>query len=262
MRYPFLEESATLRIARVRIRESAGLAAGAAAAGRVDLAGDLQDDLRERGDGPVFDPRTLEDARSHIERLIRPSAPEAAGLDKDQIEGLAAIELHRALTESSATVPMLDDPGFWRYVALAHLWNFAAWREPKAFVPTEAQDRDGDGPEKFKVYVDGKKFTECVPTRMWLRVNMLGGREEHLAWAVRLGTDFWRSHILRVRLGEHPAIVRAMVRRQADEATRLTTTQIRQVKELTRTAGNLVPALLDDEAADRLVGELWDRWSR
>lgn len=216
-----------------------------------------------RGEGAEFDPRALDSARTGIERLIEPANPEAAGLDPDQIEGRAAILLHRALAEPSVTVPMLDDPGFWRYVALAHLWSFAVWREPKAFDPTAGEDEDGSGREKFRPYVDGKKFTECVPARMWLRVNMLGGREEHLAAAVRGGTDFWRSHILRVRLGEHPAIVRAMVRRQANEATRLSRDPLRGlVKELTRTVNNLVPSLLDDEAADRLVGELWNKWWR
>ncbi|MCY3952023.1 MAG: hypothetical protein OXG69_05690 [bacterium] len=261
MRYPFLDESVTLRIARARIR--ACTAPDAAARRRDDLALDLQADLRMRGDGAEFDPRALDSARTDIERLIQPATPDVDGLDQDQIEGRAAILLHRALPQSSVTVPMLDDPAFWRYVALAHLWNFAAWREPKAFSPPRGEDEEGLGREKFKDYVDGTRFTECVPTRMWLRVNVLGGRDDHLAWAVRDGTDFWRSHILRVGLGEHPAIVRAMVLRQADEATRLTTPPLRRLaKELTRTANNLVPSLLDEEGADRLVGELWDKWSR
>ncbi|MCY3559879.1 MAG: hypothetical protein OXH20_01705 [bacterium] len=258
--YPVLDESATLRTARARIR---ACAASDVAARRDDLGYDLQADLRTRGDGAEFDTHALNRARTEIERLIEPAAPDAAGLDQDQIEGRAAILLYRALPQSSVTVPMLDDPGFWRYVALAHLWNFAVWREPKAFRPTEGEDQEGPGPEKFRPYVDGKKFSECVPARMWLRVNMLGGREEHLAAAVREGTDFWRSHILRVRLGEHPAIVRAMVRRQANEATRLATSPLRGlVKELTRTFNNLVPSVLEDEAADRLVAEIWDKWSR
>ncbi len=261
MRYPLLDESATLRIARARIRARA--ASDSSARGRDDLERDLQADLRRRGEGTEFDPRALESARSDIERLIQPANPDVDGLDQDQIEGRAAILLYRALAESSVTVPVLDAPGFWRYVALAHLWNFAAWREPKAFSLTAGEEAEGLSPEKFKVYVDGKRFAECVPARMWLRVNMLGDRDEHLASAVREGTDFWRSHILRVKLGEHPAIVRAMVRRQADEATRLATSPLRSlVKELTRTFNNLVPSGLDDEAADRLVAEVWEKWSR
>ncbi|MXZ30105.1 MAG: hypothetical protein F4078_06445 [Acidimicrobiia bacterium] len=261
MRYPFLDESATLRIARARIR--ARTASDVSARGLDDLEQDLQADLRRRGEGAEFDPLGLESARSDIERVIQAATHDMDGLDQDQIEGRAAVLLHRALSESSATVPMLDDPAFWRYVALAHLWNFAAWRESKAFSSAAGEEAEGLSPEKFKVYVDGKRFTECVPARMWLRVNMLGGRDEHLASAVREGTDFWRSHILRVRLGEHPAIVRAMVRRQANEATRLATSPLRGlVKELTRTFNNLVPSVLEDEAADRLVAEIWDKWSR
>lgn len=54
--------------------------------------------------------------------------------------------------------------------------------------------------------------------------------------------------------------MRAVVRRQADPQTRLLTDPLRAfAKELNRTLTNLVPALLDDDAADRLVGELWQR---
>lgn len=89
----------------------------------------------------------------------------------------------------------------------------------------------------------------------------LGGSEHaDLASAVPGGTDLWRSHILRVRIGEHPPLVRAIVRRQSDQGKRLTTNPLREfAKELTRTLTNLVPALLDDGEADDLVAEIWNR---
>ena len=63
-----------------------------------------------------------------------------------------------------------------------------------------------------------------------------------------------------MKAGEHPPLVRAVVRRQANAATRLLTDPLRAfAKELRRTLTNLVPALLTDEAADELVGALWER---
>ncbi len=53
---------------------------------------------------------------------------------------------------------ILDDPGFWRYLSLAHYRSFIRWRERGAFA---------DG--KFELYVDGRTATECVLTRMYDR---------------------------------------------------------------------------------------------
>ncbi len=169
--------------------------------------------------------------------------------------------LYRAVEASGADLAALDDPGFWRYVSLACIWNFATWREP-AFKPKQPElGEEAPTAGGYQQYVDGLNYFNCVATRMYLRVKCLGGLEHgHLASAVDKGTDFWRSHILRVKVGEHPAIVRAMVRRQVDPATRLDTTPLREfAKHINRTLVNLVPAMLDDDAADRLVGESWDR---
>ncbi|MYA74750.1 MAG: hypothetical protein F4Y27_08745 [Acidimicrobiaceae bacterium] len=164
-----------------------------------------------------------------------------------------------------ADVAMLDDPDFWCHLAIAHLWNFAVWREHGTLFPRpEASGEPVSSPgRKFAVYIDGRRFHECVPSRMWLRVNVLGGQELDLAFRAEGSTDFWRSHILRVKAGEHPGIVRAMARRQAEESTRLATTPLREfAKQLNRTLQNLLPAMLDDEAADALVEELWERQLR
>ena len=168
--------------------------------------------------------------------------------------------LFQAITDSGAEPAALDDPGFWRYVCLAHVWNFAAWRQPAAFAGKRSAEGVPETPTSLKSYVDGNRPHECVPVRMYLRVRALGGLEHaEFASAVPEGTDFWRSHILRVKVGEHPPIVRAMVRRQANDETRLLTDDLRELaKDLNRTLTNVVPALLDEDAAEDLVGELWD----
>lgn len=256
MKHPMIVRSAALRIAEDRI--VAGLSS--VASGMIDdLSHDLADAVRWWGEDPRVEVSPLEEAQHKVEELL--TSGSAADLDRDQIEGKAACLLYRALEDAGVETPALDDPGFWRYVCLAHFWNFVTWREPRAFTARRSDEGSQEAGENFKKYVDGHNSRECVPTRMYLRIEALGGLEHaHLAWAVRGGTDLWRSHILRVKAGEHPSLVRAVVRRQADTSMRLMTDDLRAfAKELNRTLTNLVPALLDDDAADQLVGELWER---
>lgn len=252
MTYPYMSDAAALRIADKRITEAA------AQPDRVtlhDLEADLDDTVAWLGEAPEVDVEKLRHARMRIEQIVQ---EDAGQLDIDQIEGKAACVLYRSLSEADTPTEALSEAGFWRYLSVVHLWNFCVSRQPSAFMATP------EPRESHKQYIDGELSYLCVPSRMYLRVKALGGLEfaerDGLAWAVRGGTDFWRSHIHRVRVGEHSAIVRAMVRRQSDEKTRLLTLPLRTfAKELNRTLTNLVPSLLNDDEADRLVRELWER---
>ena len=254
MKHPMIVRSAALRLAQART------VASAQPNHRWihDLSSDLADVVKLWGEGDDLDVTPLEDAQVQIEGLL--DSEETQGSDPDQLEGKAACVLFRALTDAGADAAALDDPGFWRYVCLAHIWNFAAWRQPAAFAGKRSAEGMPETPASLKSYVDGNRPHECVPVRMYLRVKALGGLEHaDLASAVSDGTDFWRSHILRVKVGEHPPIVRAMVRRQANDGTRLLTDDLRELaKDLNRTLTNVVPALLDDDAAEDLVGDLWE----
>lgn len=256
MKYPMISLPSTLRIAENRIVTSSR---HLGTKWIEDLASDLGDAEKWWGDGEKLDIAILDDARHDIKALLLGN--EVTTLDRDQIEGKAACRLYQALVDARVKTATLDDPGFWRYVALAHMWNLVVWRESGAFTATQSEEGNPEPKESFRRYVDGHRFHECVPVRMYLRVKALGGLEHgHLAWAVRGSTDLWRSHILRVKVGEYPALVRAVVRRQADAQTRLLTDPLRSfAKELNRTLTNLVPALLDEDAADELVGALWER---
>lgn len=263
MRYPILSQPAALQVAQQRwkSRLSGSRPEDVSAWWMADLYGDLSAHVKWWGDGADLDESVFEEAREEVESLV--NGGDTEGLDSDQTEGKAACRLYRAVEYARVQTPILDDPGFWRYVVVAHMWNFTVWRERQAAFSAVAGSEDAAaGPlNRFKPYIDGRMSTECLPTRMHLRVKALGGLEYgHLAWAVSGGTDFWRSHVLRVKAGEHPPLVRAMVKRQAETSTRLPTGALRVfAKELNRTLVNLVPGLLNDEAADGLVGELWER---
>jgi len=125
-----------------------------------------------------------------------------------------------ALFKALENVPpeVLDDRGFWRFLSI-----------------------------------------RSVLPRMYLRIQAVGG-EHHgpLAAAVPHGTDFWRSHVLRVRSGSVPAVARAFARKQAGD--RLMTDSLRQAaRRLNRTWANVVLNVYDDSEATDLIQTIWDQ---
>lgn len=158
-------------------------------------------------------------------------------------EAEAAPLLHDALC--TVDVEVLDDPGFWRYLSLDLFWDFVRWREKKAFAKGN-----------YLRYVDGRSSTECVLTRMYLRAAAVGGLAfAEYASVLPQATDFWRSHIMRVKTGTAPPLVRAFVDMQTHR--RLPTDPLRAyAKALNRTWSNVVLSIYDDDEAQALIEEI------
>ncbi len=184
---------------------------------------------------------------------------EADPKDRDRTEGRLAVRLFQALADVDPAV--LDDDGFWRYLALRHFWDVVAWRQPDAFAGPESS-------ETAITYVDAKKPTESVLTRMYLQAVAAGmngdaqdGESESKAVhaleaeALEKARDFWRSHVIRVRTGTAPSLVRAFVRRQQRE--RMNTAPLREfAKAVNRTWTNVLLSEYDEEEAAALLDEL------
>lgn len=204
---------------------------------------DIEQYIHQQGDGKELDYERIQQASIRINRKLYLHRPESVK-DKDILEGKAAPILYEGLEGIEAAV--LDDPGFWRYLSLRYFWRFISWREKQAF------ERGN-----YLKYIDGDKSTECVLTRMYLRVQALGGNEYgYLASVLPRSTDFWRSHVIRVRMGTAPPLTRAFVEKQRDD--RLNTPELRRfAKSLTRTWTNLLLNIYDDEEAAKLIEELW-----
>jgi hypothetical protein len=168
--------------------------------------------------------------------------------DKDRFEGRCACRLYQVLLDKKIPTEVLDDPGLWRFLTMKYFWPFVAWREEKPF-----------SKGNFMKYIDGNVATETVLTRMYLRAQALGGGEvcRELAGAIPHATDFWRSHVIRVRTGTAVPLTRAFVRRQAEE--RLNTDPIRAVaRRLNRTWTNVVLNLYDEAEAEDIINHVWD----
>ncbi len=260
MRHPHIVPSVGVRIAQDRVRRmhEAGF----------QILDDLEEDIKDKvswhGAGERIDLSPFQQAQRNIEQLIAGQTKldgSPKNCDHDMFEGKAAVIWHGAVIDSGADIVALDNPGFWCYLGLIYTWNFAVWRQKDAFKLEKDENGRPQPTTKLKVYVEGNKNRDCVPLRMYLRLKVLGGQNyADLAHAVRYGRDFWASHILSVIAGEYPPVVRAMVRRQSDASTRLSAGTLREfAKQLNRTINNVVPDLLDDAAADDLVGDLWQR---
>jgi len=222
VRYPILTVSACQRLADQK---------------RDGLEPAIDADVSWQGVDDEVDLRKIELVAETMVDAVRQSAESA---DRDRIEGEYSVPLMVALE----VVPfeVLDDPGFWRYLSLAYFWDFISWREEGPF----------DKGNHLR-YVDCVTSTESVLTRMFLRANSVGGRDHaDLAGALEKATDFWRSHILRVRTGTAPPVTRAFVEEQKSD--RLSTGPLREVaRSLNRTWTNIVPQLYTQEEASELI---------
>ena len=184
--------------------------------------------------------------------------------DKDQVEGLAACEIYDAIKELKVPTEILDNPDFWTFLNCQYLWKFIVWRQTEAF-KFDSDDEIEFSP-KIKSYILGKstQISDCVARRMYLRVHCLGGPEfacaNKLSFSVKDGTDFWRSHIIRVRTGQRTNVVRQMVSLQSNDEFRLVVTPMREfAKKLRRSLTNRVMLDSDDENSNELVDDLWEK---
>ena len=158
--------------------------------------------------------------------------------DNEAIEAIFSGHVHHAMRD--LPVVALDDPGFWRYLSISDFWWFIARREAKAIKNGNAM-----------TYVDGGR--ECVPFRMYLRGQAIrSGDDYSLAGAIPNSTDFWRSHIVRVKTGTAPPLARAFAQLQAEQ--RMVSDDVRPfAKKVNRLWTNIVFNVWDEPESDALL---------
>lgn len=172
------------------------------------------------GSGEAIDLEPIEELARTLEEELG-SFRASGNTDSDFFEGQIAGRVHVALAH--LPISLLDDPGFWRYLALKDFWWLVTWRESKAF--------DSNDPRRYAVYIDGSRSSECIPLRIFLRGQVANDNGDYsLAVAVPEATDFWRSHIIRVTTWSVPHLARKFIRMQ--EENRLTTQPLRRVARL------------------------------
>jgi hypothetical protein len=208
---------------------------------------DVQNSISWVGADPEVDLGELASVGTELaEDLEQFKASDDANL-QDFFEGQAAGKLHAALRH--LPLPVLDDPGFWRYVSAAHLWDLVVWRQSKTF------DKDWT---EYRKYIDGRNHAECVALRMFLRGQIARRSDNYdLSSAVKKATDLWRSHIVRIRTSYSPLLAQGLVDQVVEHE--LTTDDVRPyAKRITRVASNVVLHTYDKDEVDHLLHELRD----
>lgn len=150
----------------------------------------------------------------------------------------------------SVPIEVLDDPGFWRYLSLRHFWWFIQWREA-----------DPIAKGNFANLVDATLPAEQIPLRLYLRAKSVAvDLDASLAGQIPKSTDFWRSHITRVRIASAPRMARSFAIAKRDEAVLgelLRTERIRRVaKRVNRMWSNVRLDVYDDKESSVLMTEI------
>lgn len=199
-----------------------------------------------RGDGETIDLDDLEDAIYDLrERLKEIGEDPALTSDKDPFEGEVAAKVFPFL--NAVPIEVLDDLGFWRYLSVRYFWWFVSWRESG---PIESGN--------VATYTSANRNTEQIPLRLYLRAKAIqNGDDLTFASTLEKSTDFWRSHVIRVRTGTAPKVARAFVSMQKE--THLPTETLREyARRLNRTWTNVNLNLLTEDQAEDLIKELRD----
>jgi hypothetical protein len=252
MSYPVMNSDSIARFVEV-------LAASGGRPTQKQLDAFWADHCAENASPYQVDIRSITALVREIEEALRTEhTPRAA----EMLEGRFAGRLHEVLVE--CPIEVLDDHEFWTYLAVVHFWRFILVREQKSFEAASkgsraALDDDSSPSEEhvpFRRYFDGTDVYQ-IPLRMFIRAQAVESDGDYsLTEAVSDGTDFWRSHVIRVSTSYWPPLSRALVRRQADE--RLGTTELRKAaKTLNRYRANMYPAAYDDDLAEQAVDRSW-----
>lgn len=197
------------------------------------------------GDPKPIDLSRIEKVAEGAEKTIRgPGMATASGRERERIESELCGPVHEALR--SLPTEVLDDQRFWRYLAVRYFGEFITWRESGALAKGN-----------IATYFDCGIGVDSIPLRLYLRgqsVMSPDGTYE-LAAAVPAGTDFWRSHVLRVRTGRASHLARSFTQMQSKE--RLPTKPLRQVARLiNRMWANVLLTEYSQRDSAKLIGEL------
>ena len=196
------------------------------------------------GAGTVLDEEEL----TQILGLYREQLDSGTVNDNETFEGSLAAALFSWF--DSIPIEVLDDPGFWRYLAIRHFWWFIEWREA-----------DPISKGNFTNLVDATLPAEQIPLRLYLRAKAVAdGDDASLAGQIPRSTDFWRSHITRVRVASAPTMARAFAEMKRDEKalpSPLKTERLRRVaKRVNRMWSNVRLDMYDSVESKQLMNEI------
>ena len=225
--YPTISEIELLRVARLRI----------------DGDYTTEPKIAWLGSDDRFDDKAVTASSVELQERLEGWDKTDLKAAHDAFEGDIAPTVYDLLRDTPLAT--LDDPGFWRYLAM-EFWWYAEWRQKSTFKLGGSYGK----------YVDGKNSSECVILRTFLRGQIATtAGDPNLASVIPEATDFWRSHLVRVLNWKFPSVVKAFIKFQDQEG--LTADPLRRVaKKLNRRRANLVLTEYSTHEATKLLDEL------
>lgn len=217
-------------------------------------SGELPEDARPKtqyrsvGDGNVDVLDLIEEALDEVNDIFLANKDANYTIQKrDIVEGLMIEPYHLALRELPPEV--LTDRDFWRFLATAHLFAFATWRDHRI---------GGSGwPANESYGCSGRSLhPDAISLRMFNRgqISVLAASEGEDPYAVaRPGAgDIWKSHILRTLNSQAPLVVKSMI--QKAEQGEFPATLVRPfIKRVRKVRANVLLEAFDALDAEEFV---------
>jgi len=218
-------------------------------------------------EGPYFDEAAVVAAASRAESewTTELQAREARGepVDGYLLEAFMASRVHRTLRD--LPTEMLQDFGFWRYLALfPYCWYLQLREGGPSCVSVKPQDYGGRKPKRD----DAPKHVDTSPvyqlmlrTFLWGKVAFAEGESpDHYRRATLVNetggavTDVWHSHLVRIQLGQLGDLPHAFLDSICADPKANTTQPARDVeKRLTRMKHTVLFDVYDLEEARAVV---------
>tara|TARA_Y100000590_G_C15652854_1_gene989444 strand:+ start:514 stop:1239 length:726 start_codon:yes stop_codon:yes gene_type:complete len=219
------------------------------------LAGEDFDEnevIVQQGSGPDhIDLNAIDQLSRDLEKELQKHIDLHGGGQKnrDLFEGQISGRIHQELAKFP--IEVLDDPGFWRYLALTKFWWYAYWRHQETF------DERPFPYEKCRVYLDATLSHETIPTRLFLRgqIALIDDANYELAQSTEEVGDFWRSHVTRVLTWTSPRFTQMLLRSQKDD--HMDTAKVRPfARRMNRRRSSIILDDYNDEESMELINEL------
>jgi len=184
-------------------------------------------------------------AKAISAHLSNPSVQDATRAQREAYESELCGKLHETL--SHAPYEILDDSRFWNYLSVRYFSELIVWREYKALA-------EGNIETYFAASV------ESIPLRLYLRANVVveSTGVYDLAAQIPEATDFWRSHVLRVRTGRARILAGAVAAMHL--SNRMPTELLRRFAPfVNRMWSNVILSEYDKSESTKLLKELRQR---
>ena len=203
-----------------------------------------------RGDGVDCHQVLVEACRPLLASIKR-----SKGTSLDSIEGALSLDFYHALSRLDPVA--LNDLGFWRHLACNYLRDFVIWRDGSRKVTAS----EGG----FGARQSTSAFQDCVPYRMFRRGQIaalakIGSMTPDQIARIE-GTDLWRSHVLRIKLGNSPTAAAAflIIADKMRKGEVSLTDLVREAAKLVqRLNTNLIMGVLDETDAFELLKPEFD----